>query len=145
MKKLLNLLLIIFLFGLLISVRAFIEPFFYDPFILYFKNDYLHKSIPTLNIPNYFLHVFCRYVVNTLISLSIIFVIFKNRLNVVFALKFYALALIFLSLSLFLILKLEVFQNTLALFYVRRFLIQPLFIFILIPAFFYQNLLNSDK
>lgn len=140
MRKSVRILLIIALFLMLILIRAVVQPYFYDPLLDYFKHDYLNASIPELNFSAYFLNIFYRYFLNCIISLAIIYLIFKDVKALYFSIKFYALAFLALSLLLFVLLKFNVTQNYLLTFYVRRFLIQPLFVFILLPAFYYQRL-----
>lgn len=140
MRKSVRIGLIIALFMLLILIRAVVQPYFYDPLLDYFKHDYLNAFIPELDFGAYFLNIFYRYALNTLISLAIIYLVFGDVKSLYFSIKFYAIAFAVLSLALFVLLKFNVTQNYLLTFYVRRFLIQPLFVFILLPAFYYQKL-----
>lgn len=139
MRKTVRIGLIVVLFLMLILVRALVQPYFYDPLLDYFKHDYLNASIPELNFGAYFLNIFYRYFLNTLISLAIIYLVFDDKKALYFSIKFYILLFVVLSLMLFVLLKFNVTQNYLLTFYVRRFLIQPLFVFILLPAFYYQQ------
>ena len=140
MRKSVRILLIIVLFIMLILIRAVVQPYFYDPLLDYFKHDYLNASIPELDFGAYFLNIFYRYFLNTIISLAIIYLVFYDEKALYFSIKFYVLAFLVFSLMLFILLKFNVTQNYLLTFYVRRFLIQPLFVFILLPAFYYQRL-----
>lgn len=144
MKKSINIILIIVLLAILVGIRAFVEPFFYDPLITYFKNDALTKTLPELNLRNYFWNLFLRYTLNSGVSLAIIYLIFKDTKTVFFSIKFYLISFIVLCLALFFLLTYENLMNNLLIFYVRRFLIQPLFLFILVFAFYYQKL-QSEK
>jgi len=144
MKKLSNIVLIVFLFGMLIAVRGFVSPYFYDPLNEYFKREYLYSSIPEINFNLYFLHIFFRYILNAIISLGLIYLLFKSRKLIIFSIKFYVISFIVLSLLLFVILKFNDFEGYMLVFYVRRFLIQPVFVFILLPAFYYQKLKESN-
>ncbi|WP_456461240.1 exosortase F system-associated membrane protein [Lutibacter sp.] len=138
MKRKVQILLIVLLFLLLIAVRVFIQPYFYDPLIDYFKNDYLQTTIPNLDFSKFFLNVFYRYTLNTIISLAIIYLFFNDFKIIYFSIKFYIIAFVIFGLALFVFLKLD-FDYKL-IFYARRFLIQPLFVFLLLPAFYYQQL-----
>ncbi len=140
MRKSVRIGLIMMLFMMLILVRAVVQPYFYDPLLAYFKHDFLNASIPELNFGVYFLNIFYRYAINTVISLSIIYLGFYDVKSLYFSIKFYVLAFAVLSLMLFILLKFNGSQNYLLIFYIRRFLIQPLFVFILLPAFYYQKL-----
>jgi exosortase F-associated protein len=145
MKKEIRIFLIVLFCIMLIAIRAFVEPFFYDPLILYFKNDYLHKAIPKVNTSQYFVHIFLRYFLNTSLSLAIIYLIFNNLKTLLFSLKFYIIAFIFLNFLLFIMLKFSIFDSYIFIFYVRRFLIHPLFLLILIPAFYYQKIIAKEN
>jgi len=145
MRKSVRISLIIILFLMLILIRALVQPYFYDPLLDYFKHDYLNASIPELDFSAYFLNIFYRYFLNSLISLAIIYLVFKDVKALYFSIKFYVLAFLVLSLLLFVLLKFNVTQNYLLTFYVRRFLIQPLFVFILLPAFYYQKVKGESS
>lgn len=140
MRKSVRIFLIVVLFLMLILIRAVVQPYFYDPLLDYFKHDYLNAAIPELDFGAYFLNIFYRYFLNSVISLAIIFLVFYDMKSLYFSIKFYVLMFAVLSLMLFVLLKFNVTQNYLLTFYVRRFLIQPLFVFILLPAFYYQKL-----
>ncbi|MDO9136350.1 MAG: exosortase F system-associated protein [Lutibacter sp.] len=139
MRKSVRIGLIMMLFLMLILIRALVQPYFYDPLLDYFKHDYLNASIPELNFGAYFLNIFYRYFLNTVISLAIIYLVFNDKKALYFSIKFYILLFVVLSLMLFILLKFNVTQGYLLTFYVRRFLIQPLFVFLLLPAFYYQK------
>ena len=139
-----RILLIIFLFFLLVLVRAFANDLFYDPFIIYFRDDYLHQTIPVFSGRKLLLGMFLRYSLNTIISLIIIYVAFNNRNFVFFSLKFYIIAFIVLIITFFIILKGELASGYLFAFYIRRFIIHPLFVLLLLPAFYYKQLTSKQ-
>ncbi len=133
------------LFILLILVRAFQNQLFYDPFIKYFSNDFLSSPMPEYNGLKLFSNLFLRYLINTIISLAIIYVIFHKKGLVRFSIKFYIAAFIFLGIFYFLLLKMEMLDGYLLTFYIRRFLIHPVFVLILVPAFYYQQKLVKQS
>ena len=145
MNKSKNVVLIVILLAMLVGIRAFVEPFFYDPLIAYFKSDSLTKTLPELNLSFYFGNIFLRYTLNSIVSLAIIYLIFQNIKTVLFSIKFYVISFIGLCFVLFLLLNFEELANNLLIFYVRRFLIQPLFLFILVFAFYYQKLQSKKS
>lgn len=145
MIRYVKILILITLLFLLIGVRAFLEPCFYDPLIEYFKENSLIKPLPELNFPIYFANIFYRYFINSSISIFIIYLIFNEKKTLNFVLKFYIISFIILVGLLFSALNIESLNNNLLIFYVRRFLIQPLFLFILLPAIYYQNLKLKNK
>ena len=143
MPKILKYIVVLILLILLVLVRGFQTELFYDPFIVYFQNDYLHLPFPEFDAIKLSISLFCRYFVNTLISLAIIYVLFQKK-QLKFSLKFYVFA--FLILLFLYFISLNYFNsNYLFFFYIRRFLIQPLFVLILIPAFYYQKFNDFNR
>mgnify|MGYP001134590786 CR=1 FL=1 len=144
MDKKLRKILIVLLFFVLILVRAFEQQLFYDPFIEYFKNDYLYDPIPIFSGSKLLVSLIFRYGMNTIISLVIIYVAFQSRSFVMFSIKFYMIAFVVLSITIFIILKGELANGYLFAFYIRRFLIHPLFVLLLLPAFYYKQLTTRE-
>mgnify|MGYP001042693402 CR=1 FL=1 len=122
----------------LIFIRAFQNPLFYDPMIEFFKGNYLNNPLPEIDKLQYFLNLLLRYTLNTTLSLGIIYILFRDIRILIFSVKFYFILLIILVFALLLLF--EMFEYKMLFFYVRRFIIQPLFLFILVPAFYYQKL-----
>ena len=60
MNKSKNVVLIVIILAKLVGIRAFVEPFFYDPLIAYFKSDSLTKKLPELNLSYYFENIFLK-------------------------------------------------------------------------------------
>ena len=145
MNKFIRSFLIFFLVVLLIMVRAYLAPYFYDPLNNYFKNDYLYMGIPKLDFVNYFMNILLRFTINSGISLIIIYLIFKDLKGVRFAVKFYSLSFIVLGLFLFILLMYNISNDYMLAFYVRRFLIHPIFLLVLVPAFYFQKLKLETK
>ncbi|HSD08854.1 exosortase F system-associated membrane protein [Flavobacterium sp.] len=126
--------------GLLMLVRAYESQLFYDPFLIYFKSDYQHLPLPEFNSGMLFLGLLFRYFLNTILSLGILYFLFKDKEMIWFASILYSLLFLILIVALFFILYLFKNDENLVLFYVRRFLIQPLFVIVFIPAFYFQKL-----
>lgn len=130
---------IIGLFLMLMLIRA-LEPWlFYDPFIQYFQNDYLYKAIPVFVTSKLFLNIFFRYSLNLVFSLAILYVAFQKWSVIVFSIKFYTISFIILILVFYTLLQSGFDNGYLLAFYIRRFLIHPLFVLILLPAFYFQK------
>lgn len=136
---------IAFLVVLLVLIRYFEQELFYDPLIHFYYSDYLNNKIPHFLTGELLLNVFLRFCLNTLISLGIIYVAFfdKNILKFSFLLYILLFIICFSAFS-FLILTIEN-ENFMAIFYIRRFLIHPIFVIILLPAFYYFRLKNYGK
>jgi exosortase F-associated protein len=128
----------LFLILLLILIRAFEETLFYDPFLSYFKDEYAHLPFPQINIIKLFLSLGIRFYLNSMISLFLLYVLFKDTKIVKFAAFIYIVLGSVLMISF--IFTLTFFPHEkMTLFYIRRFLIQPIFILLFIPAFYYQK------
>jgi len=140
MNRLLKITGIIFLFGLLILVRLFEADLFYDPLLVFFKQDYLYGMVPEVEFGKLMLHTAFRFWMNTLISLAILYVAFRDRDVIKFSLILYVFAFVILfSWMSWLVANASPESNYNILFYVRRFLIQPLFVLLLLPAFYYHR------
>ena len=130
---------------MLAAVRFFEQDIFYDPLIVFFKSDYLLGIIPPMDMAELMINLTMRYALNTSISLLIIYISFKDIGILKFSTILYAvLYVLATSVFIFLVLNIER-EHYLALFYVRRFLIHPLFLLILLPAFYYYRLTLSRK
>jgi len=125
---------------LLVLIRAYEDSLFYDPFLDYFKGDYYNLAIPEIDNLQLFFGLFFRYFLNTIFSLAIIYVLFKDIDAVKFASILFLFFFIFLIIAFFIVLYYYGETNKMILFYIRRFLIQPLFLLLFIPAFYYQKL-----
>ena len=128
----------LFLVLLLILIRAFEETLFYDPFLSYFKDEYANLPFPQINIIKLFFSIGIRFYLNSIISIILLYVIFEDKQIVKFSLLLYMILGSILMISF--IFTLTFFPHEkMTLFYIRRFLIQPIFILLFIPAFFYQK------
>jgi len=143
MNKLKQIMIVSALVLLLVLVRAFQMNLFYDPFIDYFKNDFLVGNFPFYDSSKLFLSTLSRYSINMFLSLAIIYVIFKNKQQLFFSIKFYVIAFIILIGFYFYQLDSEFSNGYLLSFYIRRLLIHPVFLLILLPAFYYQKLMEK--
>ena len=124
---------------LLVLIRTYEDSLFYDPFLNYFKTDYYNLPLPELNNIQLFFGLVFRYFLNSSLSLAIIYVLFKDIEAVKFASILYLIFFTLLILALFLVLSFFGETNKMTLFYIRRFLIQPIFLLLFLPAFYYQK------
>lgn len=137
--------LLLVLFGLLILIRAFENELFYDPYLSFFKNDYLYIDNPRREILKLTLNTCLRYFLNSIISLAILYIFFKDRNIVKFSALIYGVAFIIL-LGLFLYFVIKPSQEDYYIFFnIRRFLIQPLLLLLLLPAFYYHHLKSKKE
>jgi exosortase F-associated protein len=123
-----------------VLIRIYEDSLFYDPFLNYFKSDFNALPLPVYDSVRLFISLLFRYGLNTVLSLGLIFSLFKDIGIVKFAAILYAFFLVILVFSFYTTIYFYAERNNLLLFYVRRFLIQPIFILLFIPAFYYQKL-----
>ncbi|WP_353146927.1 exosortase F system-associated protein [Flavobacterium sp.] len=128
----------------LMLIRMFEKELFYDPFLDFFHGNTQNKTIPEFNTIKLFLGILYRYSINSMFTVLIVYFLFKD-VSIVkltsFLLSIFFVVLIILFFSLLYISKTP---DYLFLFYVRRFLIQPLFLILFVPAFFYQKSVNKQ-
>ncbi len=128
----------------LLLIRMFESDMFYDPFLDFFHGDTQNKIVPEFNTIKLFLGLLCRYFMNSMLTVLIVYFLFKDvsivkLTSILLSLFFVVLTILFFSLLYF-----SKTPDYLFLFYVRRFLIQPLFLILFVPAFFYQKSINKE-
>lgn len=123
----------------LVLVRAYEDSLFYDPFLDYFKSNYFNLPLPEIDSLQLFGGLLFRYFLNSALSLAIIYVLFKDRDAIKFASFLYLIFFVILIIAFFFILFNNGETNKMGLFYIRRFLIQPIFLLLFLPAFYYQK------
>lgn len=133
----------LFIVLMFVLIRFFEKNLFYDPFILYFKNDYNNLPLPYFDGFQLVLGLFFRYALNTLLSLGLLYLIFKDREMLPFVGSLYLLFFVLLISIFSVLICIYGSQNPMAIFYVRRFLIQPLFVLLFIPALWFQKLKSN--
>jgi len=132
--------LLLLLIGLLVLIRVFENDLFYDPYLVFFQNDYLYIDSPRREIFKLTMFTSLRFLMNTIVSLFILFVMFRDKSIVKFSAVIYSIAFVLLIL-LFLYFVSDPKREQYYLFFnVRRFLIQPIIIILLLPAFYYNRL-----
>lgn len=134
----------LFLIALLVLIRVFEDNLFYDPFLNYFKGEYLQMPLPQINIFKLFFSLGIRFYLNSVISLFLLYVIFNDTKIVKFSALLYMILGSVLMISFIFMLTFFGEENKMALFYIRRFIIQPIFILLFIPAFYYQNKISKN-
>lgn len=140
MRKVVKITGIILLVGLLVLIRTYEDIIFYDPLLDFFKIDYKSQPLPKMDTFALQSGIVLRFLLNTLISFAILWLVFKDKdvIKLSAILYFLLFVVLFLAFSL-IIFTSEGTGGHLILFYVRRFLIQPLFLLILLPAFYFQK------
>jgi len=123
----------------LVSVRIFEDRIFYDPFLNYFHEADKQAAYPDFEWGRLIISHLFRFILNLLFSCVIIHFIFKNKnwtlqgaalICIVFAITF--------PIYLYCVFtKFEI--GFLFSFYMRRFVIQPLILLLIVPLFYYRK------
>jgi len=124
---------------LLVSIRLFEDVLFHDPLVSFYKSNFTTMDPPDLEKWKLIGLTSLRYFMNTILSLLILFLAFPKKSILKFSGLFYGLAFVVLIGVFYALLSPLETENYMFLFYVRRFLIQPLFLLLLLPAFYYQQ------
>jgi len=124
---------------LLVCIRIYEADLFYDPLLLFFSSDLAILPLPELDLWKLIGSTSLRFLSNTLLSILILWIVFRNCEVVKVSLLLYGILFAVLMLLFFILLKTTAVGDHLPLFYARRFLIQPLFLLILLPAFYVQH------
>jgi exosortase F-associated protein len=147
LKKLLNnklrILILIVLVSFLAMIRIVEKTLFYDPLLDYFKSDYINLPLPILDNFILFFGLLFRYLLNTVVSITIIYVAFKDFVLIKFASILYLIFFVILITLFFFVLLFYGEESKMTLFYIRRFLIQPLLLLLFIPGFYLQSKSNK--
>ena len=146
LKNLLNNKFKIFILFLLVlvlaSIRIFEEALFYDPYLIYFKADFTNFPLPIVEKMRLFCSLIFRYFLNSIVSITFIHIAFKDINFTKFSAVLYGILLIILFLTFFIVLEFYAENNKMTLFYIRRFLIQPLLLLLFIPGYLIQKRTN---
>ncbi len=89
---------------LLTLIRAYEDDLFYDPFLNYFKADYYNLPLPKIDNFQLFLGLVFRYSLNAVISLGVIYALFKDFEAVKFASMLYLLFFVGFIMTFFFVL-----------------------------------------
>ena len=124
---------------MLVLVRAFASSVFYDPFIHYFEHEFLSADFPEVELGKLVVSIFFRFWLNSLLSIYIIYLIFQNVKQIKFSFKIYLVSFLIPLFVYVLQVENELSNGYLFPFSIRRLLIHPVILLILIPAFYYQK------
>ncbi|MEC5157586.1 exosortase F system-associated membrane protein [Chryseobacterium sp. MP_3.2] len=126
------------IFGL-ISVRMLEDQLFYDPFLNYFHEANKNAPFPDFIWGKLILNYLFRFLLNLMFSALVVYFIFKNKRWTVQAIVLMLLVFV-LTFSLYLYSIYTEFEiGYLFSFYMRRFVIQPLILLLIIPLFYYRK------
>ncbi len=140
MSKWIRYIIILIFFIGLVLVRLFEDKLFYDPYLLFFENDYLYMDSPRREVAKLIFNTSLRYLINSMLSIGILFMFYRERSLIKFSIVIYLIAYLVLLIP-FLYFVINPKQEDYYLFFnVRRFLIQPIILMVLLPAFYYYKL-----
>lgn len=121
----------------LISVRAFEGEWFYDPMLQYFKEAQFSMSLPHYEGVKLSFHHLYRFLLNSIFSLGLIYGLYKN-------VNYLKISIIIMWMSFLLcypfyyyMLETDMAFGYAVTFFLRRLVIQPMPLFLLIPLFYY--------
>lgn len=128
----------------LVSVRFLEDKIFYDPFLAFFKGDYKVAQIPEFLWGKLIISHFFRFFLNLFFSAVVIHFMFLNKKWTLQAVVLITVAfLFFFPIYLWcLYTKMEI--GYLFTFSVRRFVIQPIILLLIIPIFYYRKKLMKN-
>ena len=128
----------------LVSVRFLEDKIFYDPFLEFFKADYKVAQVPDFIWGKLMLSHFFRFALNLIFSAIVVHFMFLNKKWTLQAIALMTIAfLFFFPIYLWcLYSKMEV--GYLFAFSVRRFVIQPIILLLIIPIFYYRKKLGKN-
>jgi len=130
---------------LLVAVRIMEKEWFPEPLIDFFaSDDYLTQALPAMGFADVF-NTFLRYAVNSVLSVWLLYLLFHDKELTRWAVKFYTVAGIILFILYLILLWTYSAGHYRLLFYTRRLLVQPLFLFILLPGFYFIRSLQKNK
>jgi len=140
MNKKLKYLIVLILLVLLIMIRFYESRFFDDQLLNFFNYAYLSDPLPKVSFLEVYKIISLRFFINSIISILILLLLFPQKNLLKFLILFYVMAFFILSLFLYLEWSRYVPGEYLLLFYTRRLMIQPVFLFILIPALLFHEM-----
>ena len=130
----------------MIGVRALEDAIFYDPFLGYFHEANKNIEFPAFEWGKLIGGHLFRFVLNLLFSCLIMYGLFKNKQ---WALQGAVMMIIvfMISLPIYLYCIYDKFEiGYLFSFYMRRFVIQPLIILLIVPMFYYRKqMMNKEN
>nr|WP_315030567.1 exosortase F system-associated protein [uncultured Chryseobacterium sp.] len=123
----------------LVAVRILENKIFYDPFLTYFHEANKNIELPSFEWGKLLMgHIF-RFVLNLIFSCLIIYGLFKNKQWTLQG-AIMMLIVFLIAFPIYLYCIYDQFEiGYLFSFYMRRFVIQPLIILLIVPMFYYRK------
>lgn len=127
----------------LISVRFLEDKIFYDPFLEFFKGDYKVSQVPDFEMGRLIASHFFRFLLNLIFSAIVVHFIFKNKKWTIQSIILITVAFLFFFLIYLWCIYTKMEIGYLFTFSVRRFVIQPIILLLIIPIFYYRKKLGK--
>ena len=124
---------------LLALIRYFETNLFYDPFLAYYKLSNANSGFPKIDILNFLASISFRFWMNSGLSILLLWLVFKDKSILKFSIILYLFFFVVLLFSFFIVYFNFEENGKMALFYIRRFLIQPILLLLFLPGFYYQR------
>lgn len=135
----------ILIFGLIL-VRKYETQLFYDPLLDFFHQDFSNIEFPQIDLSKHFVSIGFRYGLNSLISGLIIWFLFLDKKVLMFSVIVLIFFFLIFLVPYYYFIETEFEILPTAGFYVRRMLIQPVMLLVLVPAIWYwENSKNLQK
>ena len=128
----------------LVSVRFLEDKIFYDPFLAFFKGDYKVAQIPEFLWGKLIISHFFRFFLNLFFSAVVIHFMFLNKKWTLQAVVLITVAFLFFFPIYLWCLHTKMEIGYLFTFSVRRFVIQPIILLLIIPIFYYRKKLAKN-
>jgi exosortase F-associated protein len=144
LQRLVSAFVILLLIAGLIAVRAFEDVLFLDPLKAYFHVDFQLRDIPDVNLLKQIAITSLRFLINTILSLCILWFLYKKASYIKASLWVYLFAFVLLTVAFGFLLEANSDLGKMGLFYVRRFLIHPLLLFVLVAGFYFLKQKNKS-
>ena len=137
--KIINWLFVVIGFLGLIMIRFFEDEIFYDPFLNYFQEANNGLEFPIFNWIDLVLSHLFRFLLNLIFSGVIIHSLFRNRMWTLQGLIL-ILIVFLITFPIYLYCVYDEFSvGNLFSFYIRRFVIQPIILLLIIPLYYYRK------
>ena len=128
----------------LVSVRFLEDKIFYDPFLEFFKADYKVAQVPDFIWGKLMLSHFFRFALNLVFSAIVVHFMFLNKKWTIQAVVLMVVAFVFFFPIYLWCLYSKMEIGYLFTFSVRRFVIQPIILLLIIPIFYYRKKLGKS-
>ena len=123
----------------LIGVRIVENQIFYDPFLNFFKNNIQQEKFPSFDWGKIIFSHILRFLLNLIFSLGVIYFLFLNKKWTIQTGGLIILSFIFFFPIYLYSVYTEFSFGNLFPFYIRRFVIQPLPVLLIVPLFYYRK------